>query len=230
MKRRALLSGVIALTLVGGTAACSNNGDGDGGTAGPPAKAGVNDISTTPRDNVKKGGQLVWPVSDIPATFNYLHLDGTLADNADIMYRVDAMVYLTDAAATRSEQGLLAEEPRRDQPDARSPTSSATRRNERRVTTVGRLRVAVKANTARTRRSHASSNGTTRSRASPAAPVQRGRSYLRAALRDGSIFTPLYKLPRSARVQHRWAEKMPGRHRPVQSASWTRRQDRHQRA
>jgi peptide/nickel transport system substrate-binding protein len=108
-----LLSGVIALTLVGGTAACSNDGDGGGGTAGPPAKAGVNDISVTPRDDVKKGGQLVWPVSDIPANFNYNQLDGTLADNADIMEALMPAIFITDAAGNPLwNPNYLAEEPK----------------------------------------------------------------------------------------------------------------------
>ncbi|GAA1040063.1 ABC transporter family substrate-binding protein [Virgisporangium ochraceum] len=113
MNRRALLSGVVALTLVGATAACSG-GDGSGGSSNqPPAKAGVNDITVVARDQVKKGGQLVWPVSDIPATFNNLHLDGNLADVADIMEAMMPQVFLTDAAGTPIwNKDYLVEEPK----------------------------------------------------------------------------------------------------------------------
>jgi peptide/nickel transport system substrate-binding protein len=113
VNRRALLSGVIALTLVGGTAACSNDGGGGGSTNQPPAKAGVNDITVTPRDDVKKGGQLVWPLSDIPANFNYYQLDGTLADNADIIEALMPQIYLVDAAGNAIwNKDYLAEEPK----------------------------------------------------------------------------------------------------------------------
>jgi peptide/nickel transport system substrate-binding protein len=113
VNRRALLAGVIALTLAGGTVACSSDGGGGGATNQPPAKAGVNDITATPRDQVKKGGQLVWPVSDIPANFNYLQLDGTLRDNADIMNALMPQVYLTDAAGNPIwNKDYLAEEPK----------------------------------------------------------------------------------------------------------------------
>jgi peptide/nickel transport system substrate-binding protein len=113
VKRRALLSGVIALTLAGGTVACSGDGGGGGSSNQPPAKAGVNDITVVPRDQVKKGGQLVWPVSDIPATFNQLHLDGNLADTSDIMEAVMPQIYLTDAAGNPLwNKDYLAEEPK----------------------------------------------------------------------------------------------------------------------
>ena len=113
MKRRALLSGVIGLTLTGGVVACGGNKGGGGSTNQPPAKAGVNDITVVARDQVKKGGQLVWPVSDIPATFNRLHLDGNLADTANIMEAAMPQIFLTDAAGNPIwNKDYLAEEPK----------------------------------------------------------------------------------------------------------------------
>jgi peptide/nickel transport system substrate-binding protein len=113
VKRRALLSGAIALVLAGGTAACSGGGGGGGSANQPPAKAGVNDITVTARDQVKKGGQLIWPLSDIPANFNYNQLDGTLADNANIMQALMPQIYLTDAAGNAIwNKDYQAEEPK----------------------------------------------------------------------------------------------------------------------
>jgi peptide/nickel transport system substrate-binding protein len=113
VKRRALLSGVIALTLAGGVVACSGDGGDDGSANQPPAKAGVNDITVVPRDQVNKGKQLVWPVSDIPATFNMLHLDGNLADTAYIMEAAMPQIFLTDAAGNPVwNKDYLAEEPK----------------------------------------------------------------------------------------------------------------------
>lgn len=116
MKRRTLLGGVIGIALVSGTVACGGSkstGEGSGVPDEPPAKAGVNDITQTPRDQVKKGGQLVWPVADIPANFNYFQLDGTLADNANIINALLPQLYLVDAAGNPIwNKDFLAEEPK----------------------------------------------------------------------------------------------------------------------
>lgn len=113
MKRRALLTSLVALSLAGGIAACGGGDEGGGNkTNNPPAKAGVNDIGLTPRDQVKDGGQLVWPLSDIPPNFNYLQLDGTLLDNADVINSLLPQVFINDAAGNSIwNKDYLAAEP-----------------------------------------------------------------------------------------------------------------------
>ncbi|MGC9665851.1 ABC transporter family substrate-binding protein [Planosporangium sp. 12N6] len=96
MKRRVVLATIVALS-VSGVAACG--GGGSGAKTQPQAKAGVNDIAATPRDQVKDGGQLVWPLAGMPPNFNYNQVDGVLKDNSDVMNALLPLLYLTDAAA-----------------------------------------------------------------------------------------------------------------------------------
>lgn len=111
VKRRTVLTVTMA-TLVGAVAACSG---GDGGATTPPADAGTYDISPTARDRVKDGGQLVWPVADIPATFNLLQINGTLRDNYDIVSALMPSMYVNDAAGHSIwNKNFLSVEPRLD--------------------------------------------------------------------------------------------------------------------
>lgn len=43
---------------------------------GPAPGVAGNEINATPREHVRDGGQLVWPVSRLPASYNYHHPDG----------------------------------------------------------------------------------------------------------------------------------------------------------
>jgi peptide/nickel transport system substrate-binding protein len=107
VKRRTLLTAIVATPLAA-TAACGD--DKKPGTR-PPA-AGVNDVTPTARDRITDGGQLVWPVADVPATFNFLQLGGTPRDNYDIISALLPSIFLTDAAGRSVwNRNFLAAEP-----------------------------------------------------------------------------------------------------------------------
>jgi peptide/nickel transport system substrate-binding protein len=114
VRRRAVLATLTALALSGGLAACGGGGSGSGTKSNnPPAKAGVNDIAATPRDQMKDGGTLTWPLSEIPSNFNYGQLDGTLRDNSDVISALMPQFYVVDAAGNAIwNKDYLAEEPK----------------------------------------------------------------------------------------------------------------------
>jgi peptide/nickel transport system substrate-binding protein len=83
----------------------------DGGAGGAPAQtepartasprsATENQINPLPRDRVQDGGTLTWPLDQIPTNFNYLHLDGSLFDNATVISGLLPSMFLFDASAT----------------------------------------------------------------------------------------------------------------------------------
>jgi peptide/nickel transport system substrate-binding protein len=107
-----VLAALTAVALSGGVAACGGGSGSEGSKNTPPAKAGVNDIAATPRDDVKQGGQIVWPIGEMPPNFNYYQLDGTLLDNSNIMGGTTVDFYNTDAAGNAIwNKDYLAEEP-----------------------------------------------------------------------------------------------------------------------
>lgn len=59
-----------------------------------------NQINAMSRDQVQDGGTLTWALGQIPPTFNYHHLDGTLFDNAQVMDALMPGVFRTDATGT----------------------------------------------------------------------------------------------------------------------------------
>lgn len=73
----------LALVL---TSCGSGGGNGDGGVMGADqVGVGVNDINSVPRDQLRDGGDLSWPLDQIPDNFNALHIDGTLLENIEVM-------------------------------------------------------------------------------------------------------------------------------------------------
>jgi peptide/nickel transport system substrate-binding protein len=86
-------SRALALTALGAVAAMvvSACGGGEGGGAAGPVvgaeqlQQGQNEINALPRDQVREGGDLRWPLDAMPDNFNRLHVDGTLAENSDVM-------------------------------------------------------------------------------------------------------------------------------------------------
>ena len=76
---------LVALVLTIGPLACGGARNevasgGEGGEAPPPASE--NNINAMPRDRVQDGGRLTWPISSMPVTYNYSHLDGTERDHS----------------------------------------------------------------------------------------------------------------------------------------------------
>jgi glutathione transport system substrate-binding protein len=92
-----------ALAVV--VAACGGGGS-SGGTpanaaqSAPSQSATANQINKQPRERIKEGGTLTWPLNQIPSNFNYLELDGALFDNALVISALLPAMFLFDAAAT----------------------------------------------------------------------------------------------------------------------------------
>ena len=106
MRRKSIVALVAALGLVfvacgGGGGTKQEGGQAtDNGKGGPSATA--YDINPVERDKVADGGQLSWPVTEIPPNLNYHHLDGTLRDTSDIMTAVMPSLFIFDAESVPS--------------------------------------------------------------------------------------------------------------------------------
>jgi len=100
------VAGVAAVALVvsgcGGSSSNSGSGDTGGGT---PTEATANDINPVDRDELTQGGDLRWPLAELPPNFNYNQLDGALADNADVIEAVmpTAFDFAADSEPTVNE-------------------------------------------------------------------------------------------------------------------------------
>ena len=70
-----------------------------GGEGEAPPAATENNIKATPRDQVQDGGRLTWPISSMPVTFNYSHIDGTDADHTYSKHPLLPRIFLADAGA-----------------------------------------------------------------------------------------------------------------------------------
>lgn len=93
---------VLSLTLAAcGGSSDNNSGNGGGGQqngGGQTPAQGVNDINATPLDQVKDGGTLRIPLTQIPTNYNLNELDGALADGATVMGALLPGAFYTDAA------------------------------------------------------------------------------------------------------------------------------------
>jgi len=100
MRRHSLVALVVALGLVftacgGDDSTKEAGGETTNGKGGPSVTA--YDINPVARDKVADGGQMAWPVTEIPPNLNYHHLDGTLRDTSDIMTAMMPSLFLFDA-------------------------------------------------------------------------------------------------------------------------------------
>ena len=85
------------LTSCGGG---SDSGDDGGGGDGQQASATENEINAVDRGELTEGGDLRWPLGEIPPNFNYHQFDGTLADNADVIEALMPSAFHFEADAT----------------------------------------------------------------------------------------------------------------------------------
>ena len=92
-----------ALTLV--LTSCGGGGGGGGLAGSDEQQQGVNDINPLPRDQVRDGGDLRWPLDAIPDNFNRNQLDGTLLENREVMQALmpGAFVVAPDATLAVDE-------------------------------------------------------------------------------------------------------------------------------
>jgi peptide/nickel transport system substrate-binding protein len=105
MRRKSLVALVAALGLVftacgGGGGTKKEEGQATGNGKGPSATA--YDINPVARDKVADGGQMQWPVTEIPPNLNYHHLDGTLRDTSDIVSALMPSLFNFDAESVAS--------------------------------------------------------------------------------------------------------------------------------
>jgi peptide/nickel transport system substrate-binding protein len=91
---------VLSLALAGcGSSDNGGSGGGSGGTKTVPSTK-QNDITATPRDQLQDGGTFTWVLTQIPTNYNYNELDGTLADNANVINALLPWAFYTDGAGT----------------------------------------------------------------------------------------------------------------------------------
>ena len=81
----AALATTAALVLAG-CGGVGGGGEGGGGLTGAAeGEQGVNDVNPLPRDQVRDGGDLRWPLDAIPDNFNRHQVDGTQGENKEVM-------------------------------------------------------------------------------------------------------------------------------------------------
>ena len=113
-RRLAFLPAILILAVTAIACGRSNDEEGGGGAAsdGGLSSTTKNQMTAMPRDQVQEGGRLVWPISSMPVTWNYGHIDGTEADHAYLKMALLPRIYLTDAAgAPIWNRDYLASEP-----------------------------------------------------------------------------------------------------------------------
>jgi peptide/nickel transport system substrate-binding protein len=62
------------------------SGTGDGGGSESAASATENDVNPVDRADLAEGGDLRWPLDQLPPNFNYNHLDGQVLANAQVVF------------------------------------------------------------------------------------------------------------------------------------------------
>jgi peptide/nickel transport system substrate-binding protein len=79
-------------------------GSGDGGPGGvvgtDQQEQGVNDINPVPRDQLRDGGDLRWPLDAIPDNFNPNHVDGNLLENTEVVTALLPAAFVAAADGT----------------------------------------------------------------------------------------------------------------------------------
>jgi len=91
-------------------AACGNRTPQPNAVAATSAT--TNQMNPLPRDQVRDGGKLVWPLTGMPVNFNYNELDGTIEDGFRVIAALMPSTFVGDAGATQHwNKNYLASEP-----------------------------------------------------------------------------------------------------------------------
>lgn len=104
MSRRkwaALIAPVAAAAML--LSACggsSDSGGGKGVQGGAGQGAGAQDINAMDVSKLKDGGELKWPLDQLPDNWNYNELDGTLDDGIRILYAIMPHLWMANAGGT----------------------------------------------------------------------------------------------------------------------------------
>ncbi|HUR32286.1 MAG TPA: ABC transporter family substrate-binding protein [Vicinamibacterales bacterium] len=101
----------LCLALVASTtAACTSGSASDGPLRSQSSTQ--NQIHALPRDQVQDGGTFTWTTDNMPANYNYHHLDGTEVAASDVSRALTPSTYTSDAAGNPVwSRALLAAEP-----------------------------------------------------------------------------------------------------------------------
>ena len=103
-RRHGLVAVATAVALALVLASCGGGGNGEV-VGADRVGAGVNAIKPLPRDQLRDGGDLSWPLDAIPDNFNALHIDGALVDNVKVIGALMPSAFLVqpDASVTVNE-------------------------------------------------------------------------------------------------------------------------------
>src|SRR5688572_6033230 len=97
-RRPAFLPAILILAVTAMACGRTSNEEGSEATSDAGLRSTTeNQINPLPRDQVQDGGRLVWPVTLIPVTYNYNHLDGGEVDSTYIMFPLVPRIFLYDA-------------------------------------------------------------------------------------------------------------------------------------
>ena len=89
---------ILALTAIACGGGTSNEEGSEASSDAGLRSTTENQINALPRDQVQDGGRLVWPISSVPVTYNYHHIDGTENDHSHSKHALMPRIFLTDAA------------------------------------------------------------------------------------------------------------------------------------
>ncbi len=93
------IGGVLALALIAGACGSDSKKENSSGSSGKTESASSVDINATPRDDLKQGGTLKWPLTGYPANFNPNELDGGDRDNNDVVGAMLPSPFIFDGKA-----------------------------------------------------------------------------------------------------------------------------------
>ena len=87
---------LVAVVAVGALA-LAGCGGGGGAVSAPSQTVGYTDINPQPRDKVRDGGDLRWPIDSLPNNYNYNEVDGTIQDGLSIAGAVMPSLFIATA-------------------------------------------------------------------------------------------------------------------------------------
>jgi len=101
--RRGLAS-VVLVVLALWSGACGDNSDDGGGSGDSSASAErVLDVNAAPRDQIRDGGTLRWPLDQFSTQWNFSQLDGTTSATYDVIYALVPVPFIADEQANVKE-------------------------------------------------------------------------------------------------------------------------------
>lgn len=110
-RNRSVIEAAVAMAVALVVSACGG-GERAPETIAPAPDTTTNQINAMPRDQVQDGGTFTWPLGQIPTTFNYHHIDGSLQDNRYVIAALMPSAFRTDPGGTPMwNPDLLASEP-----------------------------------------------------------------------------------------------------------------------